>query len=239
VDTEVAMPEKLLIPSVDMRLGSLLEFSRRREQEASSPHKHKARQTITISREFGCETYPVAERLREFMEKKHGEPWVLMDKGLLEEIAHNHDLSANVMNSLGEKSRFLDEILATFSPRWKSEKDYFRVLCRHVLSLAEQGNMIIVGRGASIVTQPLKNCFHFRMYASPGFKVRSIARRLDVETDEAEKIIAQRQKQRDNFIRDFLNRDAHDLSFYHLVFNNDKNSAETIARTIAEYVGAH
>ncbi|GFE62084.1 AAA family ATPase [Geobacter sp. AOG2] len=233
------MPEKLLIPSVEMRLSSLLEFSRRREQGASSPHKHKARQTITISREFGCEAYTVAECLRELMEKKRGEPWMLMDKGLLEEIAHNHDLSANVMNSLGEKSRFLDEILATFSSRWKSEKDYFRVLCRHVLSLAEEGNMIILGRGSSIVTQPLKNCFHFRMYASPGFKVRSIANRLGIEAEEAEKIIARKQKQRDNFIRDFLDRDAHDLSFYHLVFNNDKNSVETIARTIAEYVTAH
>ena len=233
------MPERLLIPSVEMRLGSLLEFSRRREQEALSPHRPKARQTITISREFGCEAYPVAECLRQLMEKKHGEPWVLMDKGLLEEIANNNDLSANIMNSLGEKSRFLDEILATFSARWKSEKDYFRVLCRHVLSLAEQGNMIIVGRGGSIVTQPLKNCFHFRMYASPAFKVRSITRRLGIDAEEAERIIAKRQKQRDNFIRDFLDQDAHDLSFYHLVFNNDKNSAETIARTIAEYVAAH
>ena len=232
------MPEKVLIPSVEMRLGSLLEFSRRRESEASSPHKRKTRRTITISREFGCEAYPVAEHLRETMEKKSGEPWVLLDKSLLEEVARNNDLSANVMNNLGEKSRFLDEILATFSSRWKSEKDYFRVLCRHVISLAEQGNMIIVGRGSAIITQPLKNCFHFRMFASTGFKVRSITRRLGIEAEEAERIIVQRQKQRDSFIHDFLDRDAHDLSFYHLVFNNDKNDVATIARTIAEYVTA-
>jgi cytidylate kinase len=232
------MPEKLLIPSVEMRLGSLLEFSRRRDGDASSPHKRKVSRTITISREFGCEAYPVAERLRETMEKKSGEPWVLLDKSLLEEVARDNDLSANVMNSLGERSRFLDEILATFSPRWKSEKDYFRVLCRHVLSLAEQGNVIIVGGGSSIVTQPLKNCFHFRLFASPGFKVRSIARRLGIEAEEAERIIVQRQKQRDNFIRDFLDRDAHDLSFYQLVINNDKNDVKAIAHTIEEYVTA-
>jgi cytidylate kinase len=232
------MPEKLLIPSVEMRLGSLLEFNRKRDLEASSPARHKVRQTITISREFGCEAYPMAERLRELMEKKSGEPWVLLDKGLLAEVARDHNLSATALNSLGEKSRFLDEILATFSSRWKSEKDHFRVLCRHVLSLAEQGNMIIVGRGSSIVTQPLKNCFHFRLFASQGFKVRSITRRLGIEAEEAEKIIAKQQKQRDSFIRDFLDRDAHDLSFYHLVFNNDKNNVETMACTIAEYVAA-
>jgi len=232
------MPERLLIPSVEMRLGSLLEFSRRRESEASSPHKRKARRTITISREFGCEAYPVAEHLRETMEKKSGEPWVLLDKSLLEEVARDNDLSANVMSSLGEKSRFLDEILATFSSRWKSEKDYFRVLCRHVLSLAEHGNVIIVGRGSSIITQPLKNCFHFRMFASPEFKIHSIARRLGIETEEAERIIARQQKQRDNFIRDFLDRDAHDLGFYHLMFNNDKNDVAAITSTVADYVTA-
>jgi len=232
------MPEKLLIPSVETRLGSLLEFSRRREKEASSPHKRKARQTITISREFGCEAFPATERLREIMEKKSGEPWILLDKSLLEEVARDNDLSANIMNSLGEKSRFLDEILATFSSRWKSEKDYFRVQCRYIISLAEQGNVIIVGRGSSIITQPLKNCFHFRLFASQGFKVRSIARRLGIEAEEAEKLIAQRQRQRDNFIRDFLDRDAHDLGFYHLVFNNDKNDVATIAHTIGEYVAA-
>jgi cytidylate kinase len=74
------------------------------------------------------------------------------------------------------------------------------------------------------------------MFASHGFKVRSIARRLGIEAKEAENIIARRQKQRDNFIRDFLDRDAHDLSFYHLVFNNDKNDVEAITRTIVEYV---
>jgi cytidylate kinase len=161
-----------------------------------------------------------------------------LDKGLLEEVARDHDLSAKVMNSLGEKSRFLDEMLATFSSRWKSEKDYYRVLCRHLILLAGQGNVIIVGRGSSIITQRLKNCFHFRMFASQGFKVRSMARRMGIEAEEAERIIAQRQRQRDNFIRDFLDRDAQDLSFYHMVFNNDKNDVATIARTIADYVTA-
>lgn len=231
------MPERQLIPSVEMRLGSLLEYNRRREQEAElHSRKGKARPTITISREFGCEAYLVAERLKEAMEKASGDKWVVMDKGLLEEVARNHNLSESILKALGEKPRFLDEILATFSPRWKSEKDYFRMLCRHMVSLAEQGNVIFVGRGSAIVTQSLKNCYHFRLFASLPFKIRSISRRLGIESAEAEETIAKKQAQRDNFIRDFLDRDARDLSFYHLVFNNDKSNAELIARTIASYI---
>ena len=48
--------------------------------------------------------------------------------------------------------------------------------------------------------------------------------------------LQKKQKQRDAFIRDFLDRDARDLRYYHLVFNNDKNSPERIAQMIAEYV---
>ncbi|MBI5485081.1 MAG: cytidylate kinase-like family protein [Deltaproteobacteria bacterium] len=226
-----------LIPSVDVRLGSLLEFARRTEVEKSRRgDAEKAVPTITLSREFGCEAYPVAERLKELLEKKSGESWVVMDKALLEEVAKNHNLSEEMLKGLGEKSRFLDEILATFSPRWKSEKDYFRLICRQMLSLAEKGNVILLGRGGAIVTQPLKNCYHFRLFASPQFKINSISKRLNISREEAEVMIVKKQKQRDAFIRDFLDRDSGDTSYYNLLINNDRNSVEKIAATIAEYV---
>jgi cytidylate kinase len=66
--------------------------------------------------------------------------------------------------------------------------------------------------------------------------VASIARRLKLSSAEAEAVVEKKQKQRDAFIRDFLDRDARDLRYYHLVFNNDKNTPERIARMIAEYV---
>jgi cytidylate kinase len=231
------MTEKLLIPSIEKNLSSLIEFQRRKEREASHNDSTKhTKPTITISREFGCEAFPMAERLKEIMEKRTGEQWLLMEKKLLAEVAGNHNLSENILQALGEKSRFLDEILATFSPRWKSEKDHFRLLCRHIVALATQGNVILMGRGSAFITRPMKNCSHFRLYASAEFKIRSLRHRLDVSAEEAEKIIAREQKLRDHFIRDFLDRDAHDLSVYNLVFNNDLNSADKCARTIAEYV---
>ena len=228
-----------LIPAVDVRLGSLLEFTRRNEIEKNRRGvADKIRPTITLSREFGCEAYPVSECLKGVLEKKSGESWVVMDKALLEEVAKNHNLSEDMLKGLGEKPRFLDEILATFSPSWKSEKDHFRLICRQMLSLAEKGNVILVGRGGAIITQALKNCSHFRMFASAQFKIRSISKRLDISREEAEVMIQKKQKQRDDFMRDFMDRDSRDLSCYNLVFNNDHNSAEKIAATITEYVSS-
>lgn len=231
------MPERILIPAIDARLGSLLEFNRRNEAEKSSRAvAEKNRLTITLSREFGCEAYPVADHLKKLLEKKSGESWIVMDKGLLEEVARNHNLSEDLLKGLGEKSGFLDEILATFSPHWKTDKDHFRLICKHMLSLAEKGNVILIGRGGAVITQTLKNCFHFRMYAPQQYKIRSISQRLDISREEADLLIQKKQKQRDAFIRDFLNRDARDLNLYNLVINNDRNSPEKIAKTIAENV---
>lgn len=229
------MSESVLIPAVDQRLGALLECSRRLREESQDEKRDHAELTITLSREFGCEAYLVGEQLRVILEQRTNKPWVLMDKALLEEIGKRHDISPNMLAQMGEKNRIIDEVLSTFSSRWKSEKDHFRLLCRQIVSLAEQGNMILVGRGSSIITQPLKNCRHFRLYASMEFKVRSITRRLGISSVEAEDMIEKKQKQRDRFIRDFLDRDARDLSYYHLVFNNDKNSVERMASLIADY----
>lgn len=231
------MTEKKLMPGVEARLGSLLEYNRRFLQEKNARAMAGSnRPTITLSREFGCEAYPVAGRLKELLEKKSGEGWVVMDKSLLEEVAKNHNLSEGILKGLGEKSHFLEEILATFTPNWKTEKDYFRLICRHMVSLAEKGNVILIGRGGAIITQNMKNCYHFRMFASQKFKVNSISKRLNIPGSEAEELIYKKQKQRDAFIRDFLDRDSRDMNLYNLIINNDRNSVEKMATTVADYV---
>lgn len=224
-----------LIPGVEQRVSSLLEVSRRVQGEVTSK-KPRQKITVTISREFGCEAYPMAEKLKALLEKKTGETWALMDKSLLEEVARNHNLSEEILRNLGDKPRFIDDVISTFSPNWKTDKDYYRLLCRHITSLATGGNVIIVGRGGAVITQSLDNCYHFRMVASMDFKVRSIAKRLGISPVEARDLVQKKQQQRDKFVKDFLNRDVGDPTLYHLVFNNGKNSAQKIAETIVQYI---
>lgn len=233
------MPENLLIPSVDLRIGSLEEYNRRQKEKAALQHRRpKARPCLTISREFGCEGYPVAELLRELMMQRTGDEWVLIDKAILEAVAQRHNISEDILRHLGEKDHILDEVLATFSPRWKSDQEYFRLLSRHVISLAEQGNVIIIELGGGIITRHIEDSFHFRLYGSMEFKVRTIMRRLNMEPEAAEKLIIRQQKQRDHFHRDFLNQDAHDPALYDMLFNNARIQPARIAHTIADFVTA-
>jgi len=233
------MPDNLMIPSVDLRIGSLEEYNRRQKEKAAQQHRRpKPRPCLTISREFGCEGYPTAELLRDLMMQRTGDEWVLIDKAILEEVAQRHNISEEILQHLGDKNHVLDEVLATFSPRWKSDQEYFRLLCSHVISLAEQGNVIIVELGGGIITRHIENSYHFRLYAPMDFKIRSIAHRMDIEAEAAESLIIKQQRQRDRFHRDFLNQDAHDPALYDMLFNNARIPPSRMAHTIADFVTA-
>jgi cytidylate kinase len=233
------MPENLLIPSVDLRIGSLEEYNRRQKEKAAAHHrKPKPHPCITISREFGCEGYLVAEHLRELMIQKTGDEWLLIDKAVLEEVARRHNISEDILQTLGENNRIMNEILATFSHRWKSDQEYFRLLSSHIFALAEQGNVIIIELSSAVITRHIEHSFHFRLYGSEAFKTATLARRLNMTTEDAEKLMHRQQKQRDHFDIDFLNHNGHDPALYDLLFNNSRVSPERIAGTIAGFVEA-
>lgn len=234
------MPDNLFIPSVDLRIGSLEEYNRRQKEKATSHHrKSKQRPCLTISREYGCEGYPVAEQLRELMMKKTGDEWVLIDTAVLEEVARRHNISEDILRTLGENNRILNEVLATFSSRWKSDQEYFNLLSRHIVALAEQGNVIIVELGGAIITRHFDHAYHFRIFGSEAFKIATLARRLNMSAEDAEKLMHRQQKQRDHFTKDFLFHDAQDPALYDLIFNNDRCPPEKIARTILNFVESH
>jgi len=234
-----AMPENLFIPSVDLRIGSLEEYNRRQKEKAALQHtRQKPRPCITVSHESGCEGAAVAERLREIMVQRTEDEWTLVDKRVLEEVARRHDIPEEVMQTLGEGSHILTDVLATFSPRWKSDQDCFRLLSRHVVALAEQGNVIIVDLGGAVITRHIEQSRHFRIYGSDTFKTATLARRLNIETEAAEKLMQREQESCDHFSKTFLDQDEHDPALYDLLFNNDRITPDAIAHAIADFVCA-
>jgi len=227
------MPVTLLTPAVEQRLKAYHKLSGRFGTTAKdAPQKP----TVSISREFGCEAYPVAEEVIKIAEKTSGESWLLVDISLLDAVAKEHNIPEDVMLSLGSKPRWLDDMFATLSPRWKTDADYYRLLCEQVVALASGGNVVFVGLGAAIIAKAMKHCFHFRLIAEQEFKVRSIARRMNISKQEAEIVIVDKQKERDAIIRRLLDADEHDPFYYHAIFNNGKVRNQQIAKMISSYV---
>ncbi len=227
------MPVTILTPSVEQRLRAYHELSSRAKSLVEGA---PLKPTITISREFGCEGFPVAEEVKKLVEQMTREQWLIVDISLLDAVAEEHKIPEEIMLSLGHKPRWLDDMFATLSPHWKSDADYYRLLCEQVVSLATAGNAIFVGLGAAIITKTMKNCSHFRLFAEQEFKVRSIARRMNIPKQEAEMVVADQDKAREKIIRKLLDADERDPLYYHMIFNNGKVKNSRIARTIADFV---
>ena len=227
------MPIGELTPSVEQRMKAYHELSDR--AKALVEKKAPPKPTITLSREFGCEAFPIAEELVKLAEKRTGEPWLLVDKSLLDAVAREHSIPEEIMQSLGSKPRWFDDMIATFSQNWKSDTDYYRLLCRQVVMTATAGNAVIVGLGAAIITRTMENCCHYRLIADHEFKVKSIAKRLKITKQEAEIVVVDQQKERDRIIRKLLDADEHQPLLYHAIFNNAKTKNREIARVIIEH----
>ena len=218
-----------LIPNVNHRLSAWIGIQERLAREA----RREPKPTITISRQFGCEGYPLAERLKEALEKRTGETWTIFDKALIERVSGATDLSQRLLGNLGDESHVLD-MLANFIPGWHTHSEAYQVLARHIVRIAGEGNAIIVGRGGAVVTQALPRCFHFRLEAPLEHRVQSIQNRLQVSRQEAEQIVIEHQKSRERFLESFLHCSIADTRYYNAVFNTSKNTLERITRSILE-----
>ncbi len=227
------MPLSMLYPGVEQRLAAYHELSNRAKSLTKGV---PLKPTITLSREFGCEAYPVAEELVKIAEETTGEGWLLVDISLLDAVAKEHHIPEEIMLSLGHIPNWVDGIFSTFFPQWRSDADYYKLLCKQVVLIATTGNAVFVGLGAAIITKSMHNCAHFRLIAEHHFKVSSIARRMKISKEEAERVVMEQQKERDMIIRTVLNADEHLQIHYHAIFNNGKVSNRKIAETIADFV---
>jgi len=225
------MSTQKLIPNVEHRLSAWVSVKERLGHEPGPA----PRLTITISRQFGCEGYPLAESLKALLEERTAEPWTVFDKTLLERVSRETHLSERLFGNIGNDSQILDN-LANMIPGWRTHSEAYELLARYIVRIAQEGNAIIVGRGGAVVAQSLPNCFHFRLEAPHEHRVQSIQQRLGLGHDEAEALVVEQQQGRERFIERFLHCSMADTRYYHAVFNTAKNPLERITRSILQLI---
>ncbi len=225
-------PFDALIPSIEQRESAWIRL---KERQALRPETSK-RPTITISREFGCEAFPMAERLKALLEEATGESWNIYDKTLVEKVASDEKLSLDLLSHLGDESHAQD-VLRTHFGYLTHDEAYAKVV-KHLVQVARLGNAIIVGRGGAVVCQDLPHCLHLRLEAGFGFRATTLARRLGVALRDAEDLVRTQSKLREKFISDCLHTDITRPLWYHAVLNNERLDADSLARIALELLKA-
>ena len=224
-------PLSSLGPDIERRLAGWVKIQERHV----SPTEIKLSPTITLSRQFGCLGFPLAEHLKTRFEEASGEPWTIFDKSLIEMVAKEEDIPLSLLKRLGDMSRAI-EAFGLYTPGYVTHDLAFDKVARYLVQIAKLGNAIMVGRGAAILCKGLQNCYNFRLIGSHEWRVSTYAQRMGLSHAAAETEVTKNGELRDRFVSHCLGEDVSDPKFYDAIFNNDRHGVEDISFAILAFV---
>jgi cytidylate kinase len=182
---------------------------------------------ITVEREYGSRGAEFAHHLADHL------GWKLIDQCLIEEIAQQAGVTPKLAQRCDERldpwyHRFGKafwhgslERLPALPDQEIFDSDRMVEFVRSYLgSLAEQGNCVIVGRGAASVLARAAGAFHIFVYASMWRKVKWFQEQFPEHAGDAEQELLATDRRRAAYIRRYFDQDWTDRRLYHLMMNS-------------------
>jgi hypothetical protein len=182
---------------------------------------------ITISRMYGSGGSEVAQRVSTAL------GWSLLDNDIVDAIAERSGLTRAEVSAQDERVPSLVERLASAlslgspeilppvpsGPMETTEERIVAVTQRVIEEAVQAGPAVFVGRGAQCLLAEREDALHVFCYAPRAALRKYAMETFRVPSDEADKIVADQNKQREQYVRRHWNRNwlAHDN--YHLCLN--------------------
>lgn len=206
------------------------------EEEAHAP-----RAGLTLSRETGAGAITTAKILLALLEKdKAGDPrfpWAVFDRELVKEVLEDHRLPKSVEEYLAEDIKNpvndLMEDLLGVHPGAEVLAEYTN---RTILRLALAGNVILVGRGANLITNRLPHMLHVRLVAPLEFRIIHVETALNLSREAAEEYVRKGDAAKARYVRKNFKTKVDEPTQYHLTINTAALGFEGAARLIADAV---
>ena len=105
-----------------------------------------------------------------------------------------------------------------------------------ILRLAQIGNVILVGRGANIVTSELQTAFHVHIVGSLEKRIERAQKVFNLDEKAAFDYIKKKDEARKRYIKDNFGKNLNDPLLYHVVINTDLINYEEAAQLIGNTV---
>jgi cytidylate kinase len=198
------------------------------------------RRAVTISRQTGSGAHSVAEKLATLLQAhtpKEACPWTVFDRNLVEKVLQEHDLPGSVARFMPEDrissiSDTMEELFGLHPPSWL----LVRKVSETILRLVELGNVIVIGRGATVISAKLDHVFHVRLVGSLEKRAQYIQELHHLSKKAALQLIQREDRGRERYLKRYFKTDLENPLLYHLVINTDLISCDEAARIIADSV---
>lgn len=194
---------------------------------------------ITISRVCGAGGRTVASKLVEYLKDytPSSYQWTVFDQKLIEKVLEDHNLSKRLSEFLPEDHKSLltdtlEELLGLHPPT----ETIVKHTAETIWNLAEMGYVILVGRGANVITQKLETVFHVRLVGSLEKRIKRVQEVYELSRLDAREFIRRQEDGKRRYLKQHFGKDIDDPLLYHLIINTDRISYEDAARFIANTV---
>ena len=198
---------------------------------------------VTITRQYASGGSAIAQLV---VERLPG--WTLIDNEFVEQVARLAGLPEDEVARREERAPGLLErlarTLAVASPEMfvatgehaipveTEEDEIVQTTERVIEEAASEGRVVLVGRGAQAVLATRSNALHVYVVASLPFRRKIAVERLSLDPTSADKVIADTDKRRDEYVKSHYGRNRQDLTQYDFVLNSERLGFDGAASVI-------
>jgi hypothetical protein len=182
---------------------------------------------ITVEREYGSRGAEFAHHLAKHL------GWRLIDECMVEEIAQKAGVSRKLAERCDERLdpwyyRYgkafwhgsLERLPALPESEIFDSQTMVEFVREYLLKVAEEGNCVVVGRGAACILAKAPHCFHVFVFASQWRKVKWFEEHFPEHAKEAEQELTATDKRRAAYVRRYYDQDWTDRRLYHMMINS-------------------
>ena len=161
--------------------------------------------------------------------------WPVYDHGLLERIASDLGVHADLLASVDEHhgNWLREQFERLVGVPHVTESVYVHRLVKVLLALGQHGECVIVGRGAALVL-PRESTFRVRLVAPRKHRALALGRRLGLGDTEADDLLAAQDRERADFVRAHFSVDPDAPSNYDLILNTEEFSTSEYRHLVLE-----
>lgn len=205
---------------------------------------------ITINRELGSGGRTVGEKLAERLGVS------FYDKALIKALEEKYHLTVEEIEKLkGQKNNWWSDFKRVVSVGGalhqsayyqvpvgsKSEllttADLFNAETEILEGIAENESCVIAGRCGFFVFRNHPNHLSILILAPLEYRIQRVMRKKGLSHEDAEKIIRQVDRMRENYVTKYTNSSRYDARNYNLVISSDERTEDEIADLIVRYIG--
>ncbi|MBC2712541.1 MAG: cytidylate kinase-like family protein [Desulfosarcina sp.] len=198
---------------------------------------------ITISRQFGAGGITLGKMIAESL------GYTFADSNIIQRVAKEANVSTHWVESFEKEAgsklsrfissmvskRWLDRVLAD-ERGYLDEKIYLDYLVLIIAQFADEGDVVILGRGSQYILDDHPDAVHIQLVDEFENRVKFIMEHYEMPRNKAERLVGNEDRRRVSLYKRLGKSDYENPQLYHMVLNMGRLDLETARDMVCNLV---